>query len=124
MQFAIANICDLLERDLDILAEQSQSDLSQRLQNENTFLLQTKFCDSHLDTRLEIEHLATLHEAMETDKMLFDSLKKSVAQLRTTHLALAAVFTKGNSNIKSQIEVLSAEAQRVSKYYNSLKSSK
>ena len=126
MRQPVADICRLLQMDLEILSQQFSNDCSQILIDENQYVL------NHLDQfnldpgekQAAIREMAALTRNIGTEGALFESMKTAVAKLAAAHAALGEVFSKDTTNINSLIDNLSSESERIRKYYDSLKSIK
>ena len=123
MQQPVADICQLLQKDLGILRQQMLNDCHQTLMNENQYILNnlSQFNNNPAQKRAAILEMATLTREMRNDATLFDATKSSVAKLAAANNALGQVFSKNTSDINSLINDLSAESRRISAYYNSLR---
>jgi len=126
MQGTVTNICQLLQKDLKILQQQVDNDNNQTLINKNQYILNNlaSFDNNPESKCMEIDDLATLTQEIKNDDTLFVSIEDSVAKLQSTHTALEGVFSNNTTNITELITDFSTEAQRISKYYSSLKSTK
>jgi hypothetical protein len=123
MQQPVADICQLLQKDLEILGRQSANDSANTLRNENQYILNYlhAFDESPGQKRAEIQEMADLTRTMRSEATLFESMQSSVAKMATAHKALGQVFSKNTKDVSSLISEFSAESSRISKYYNSLK---
>jgi len=115
-----------LQKDLKILQQQVDNDNNQTLINKNQYILNNlaSFDNNPESKCMEIDDLATLTQEIKNDDTLFVSIEDSVAKLQSTHTALEGVFSNNTTNITELITDFSTEAQRISKYYSSLKSTK
>jgi hypothetical protein len=126
MQLPVAQICTLLQKDFDILGQQLSNDENNALRNYNQYILNNlrQFDENPETKRTEIQDLVALTQEIKANAALFASMKSSTQKLAAAHKALGEVFSNDTSNVRSLINELSAESQRISKYYNSLRSSK
>jgi hypothetical protein len=124
MQTNVTAICHLLTSDLVVLRDQATNDLGMTLGYDSNYILdhQTAFNNNPGEKRQAIEGLAAISQSYRVDNAIFDSMLTATKQLDDTHKALKQVFSKNpTNNINSLISEFSAEAQRISKYYSSLK---
>jgi hypothetical protein len=124
MQQPVADICRLLQNDLEILRKQMLDDYKQTLQNENTYILNylTQFNNNPGEKRSEINELAVLTQEINNEAALFSLMESTTAKMAAAHKNMGQVFSKNTTDISSLINEFSAESRRISNYYNSLKS--
>lgn len=126
MQQPVADICQLLHKDFEILGQQLKNENEQTYQNENRYILDnlSHFDNNPGEKRAEIQELAALTRETREDAAIFASLESATAKLAAAHRSLNEVFSKDTTNIGLLINELSTESQRISKYYSSLQTSK
>lgn len=126
MQYSITNICVLLQKDFDTLQSEIDSDNLVNLEKVDTFMRHNiaAFTNNPATLRPAVENAVSLYREKKTKHDLMEAMKGSVKKLAATHTALADVFSKDSTNITAMIQDFSAEASRVSSYYNSLKTNK
>jgi hypothetical protein len=124
MQDPITSISKLLISDFQILGEQADKDLKDTLRSKDQYLVDNKaaFDNNPFEKDQEVQQLPFLEQRIKDESALFVLLQSSATNLAATHKVLGKVFSKDPSDAKSLISNFSTEAQRISKYYDSLSS--
>jgi hypothetical protein len=125
MQGPITNICQLLTNDFSYLQQQFTMDNRFVLENEVKFFKDNfySFKANPNELRAEIQNLNSLERQNEANEVLFTSLSSAVNNLEKAHNSLQEVFSNNKTNtISSDLSQFATEAQRIGKYYSSLKS--
>ena len=122
MQQPVADICRLLQTDLDILSQQFSNDCSQVLINKNQYVLNHLDAFNHNPGEKEaaVREMAGLAVKNRNDAAIFESMKSAVAKLAAVNGALGEVFSNDKTNVTSLLNDLNAESERIRRYYESL----
>jgi len=126
MQQPVADICQLLQRDFEILRQQLANDYDDTLRNNNQYILNnlSQFDKNPGEKRTEIQEMAALTQEMRNADTTFASMESATVKLAAAHKALGEAFSNNTTNINTLINELITESQRINTYYNSLQSSK
>jgi hypothetical protein len=120
----VADICTVLLADLKILKRQSSKDYGDIQLAQDQYIRTATPPLTAEQRRIEITRLLDLVRKQQQNDVLLSKLEKSIADLQTTHHALADA-ARGNSPVSLQqyIAQLTAEGQSLATYYQSLSSS-
>jgi HPt (histidine-containing phosphotransfer) domain-containing protein len=127
MQKPVADICRLFQKDFAILRDQFSEDAALTFAQDRQYILDhnAQFENTPGEKRAVIEMLAEFTQQSKSDLQMLDAMPLAVSKLAQAQTALGqAVSGNKPDNLDSLINELSAEAQRVSKYYRSLKNNK
>src|ERR1039458_607717 len=127
MQKPVTDICQLFQKDFEILRDQFTNDVAVTFAQDRQFILdhEAQFENTPGEKQEAIEKLADLTQAYSSDLQIFDSMPAAVAKLAKAQTALGqAVSGNKPDNLDSLISEFSADAQRISKYYRLLKNNK
>jgi hypothetical protein len=113
----VETLCKLLTDDITILRRQSRKDYEDLFRQQEIQIKKDLKADGIRD---EIAKLPViLHRERATDAML-SNLEKAIAQLATTHHALAASQGNHPEALRARIAELTAAGENLSKYYEGL----
>ena len=127
MQQPVADICSLFQKDFPILRDQLTNNLFLTFSQDRAYLIDhnAQFDNAPEQKRAAVGELAALAQDYNADLLIFDSMPSATAKLAAAQLSLAEVFSRNKTgNISSLIKDFSAEAERITKYYRSLKTNK
>jgi len=120
----VADICRLLEKDLKSLRPQLRETFKQTLKNDNDGMIHDWPTLTTAQKREAVCNEVRLVSEMQQCDSSLAALQSAITNLAAAHSSLDQLFTTNRLKASALIDQFSAEAQRISTYYNSLQTNK